>query len=338
MFVTPEDIVNRGLQHIGVPRVAAAALATEQTRQATEANFLYPKLRRAELMKSVWGFAVRRAVLRKYASTTRIITPAAYSAAATYNIGDVVTYANMYWQAQLALTAGNTPGLAGLAPRWSLYCGPLWAQAYDAAVQYYPGDLVYTSTTAYVCILPALNQAQAANLTYWLPLTAPISAITFMTPVGYPPDAGTIRNIYRQPANFLRFAPINAKEPGVSRQNVTAGMGFNDYELEDPYMLSAVQGSTSRADPLVIRFVADISDVALMPDMFCETLAARIASELAEPLTQNDGKMKMAVGMYDAAIAMAKFINAVEAGSTENEPNQPVTPGIAGGGQQQRGG
>lgn len=341
MFATPEDIVNRGLQHIGVPRIAAAALGTEQTRQAIEANFLYHKLRRAELTRSVWGFAVRRAVMRKYATTTRAITPAAYSAATTYGLGDIVTSANMYWQSQIAANLANTPGLAGIVPKWSLYCGPLWAQAWVTATPYYEGDLIYTSSTAYVCILAHSSQSQP-NATYWLPLTATIAAPTFMQPInypyGYPTSPTAARNIYRYPANFLRMAPLDAKDAGTSRQNVGAGMGFNDIEMEDPYFLSAVQGSTSRADPFFLRFVADISDVATMTDMFCETLAARIATELAEVLTQNDGKMKMAVGLYDAQIAMAKFINAVEAGSTENEPNQPVGPGVAGGGQQQRGG
>lgn len=339
MFATPEDIVNRGLQHIGVPRIAAGALLTEQTRQAVEANFAYHKLRRAELTKSVWGFAVKRAVLRKYATTSRLITPAAYSAATTYGNGDVVTYTNMYWQSQIAANVANTPGLAGIAPKWSIYCGPLWAVAWDAAVAYYPGDLVFTSSTAYVCIVANTNQAQP-NATYWLPLTATLSAVVFMAPVGYSPDASSQRQIYRLPANFLRFAPLDAKVAGVSRQNVTAGMGFNDYELEDPYMLSSVQGSTSRADPLILRFVADVSDVASMTDMFCETLAARIAAELAEPLTQNIGKLKTAVGLYDAALAHAKFVNAIESGSTENEPMQATAPGLgnAGGGAQQGGG
>lgn len=324
MFATPEDIVNRAFQHLGVPRIN---LLSDGNRQSNEANFAYHKLRRFELCKSVWGFAVKRAVMRKIdvsGGTSRIITPAAYSAATTYGNADVVSYTNLYWQSQIAANLANTPGLVGIVPKWSIYTGPIVAQAHDTAVAYIPGDLVWATATAYVCIKANTNQAPP-NATYWLPLTVTLAAPVFYQPFGYEKTGATQRQIYRLPANFLRPAPLDEKKSGVVRPNASAAMNFNDYEIEDPYLFSSSQGSSSgQADPLVLRFVADISDVPSMNPLFCEALAARIATELALSLTQSQKAKADAIALYDNALALAKFVNAIEAGSTENEPMMPT--------------
>ena len=317
-FITPYDIANRTCQHLGVPRITSFS---DSSKQAVECGFLYDKLRRSELEKSVWSFAVRRAVLRKIVvGTSKLLTPAAWATGTTYAIFDVVKYDNQYWISNQASNVGNTPGVGGLAPPWSLYNGALIAQAYDAATAYIPGDLLFVTTTAYINSA-AVTGTGPPNTTYWQPMTGSVATFLFHSPIGYPKNPGTVRNIYRLPANFLRVAPMDPKVAGNTRLNTTAGMAYNDFEFEGDYMLSAYQGSTSQADPLVMRFVADFTDVPTMETLFCEALAARMAIELAETLTQSKDKKNSMIALYDNAVAVAKMVNAIEAGTTEPEPN-----------------
>lgn len=324
MFITPYDIANRALQHLGAARLTNFS---DNTKQASEASFAYDKLRRSELQKSVWSFAVKRAVLRKIVvGTSKLLTPAAWAVGTTYAIFDVVSYSNMYWISNQASNVGNTPGVGGLAPPWSLYFGPLIAQSWSASVTYIPGDLVYVSSTAYICTASTLNNTPP-NTTYWQPMTGTVATFLFKSPLGYDKNGTLTRQIYRLPANFLRIAPFDQKAAGVARPNFTGGMAFNDYEFEGDYMLSATQGGSGAgavADPLIMRFVGDMNDVPTMDTTFCEALAARMAVELAEPLTQSKDKKAFATSLYDNVIAVAKMINAIEAGTTEPEPQTPT--------------
>ena len=319
-YITPYDIANRSCQLLGVPRISTFS---DNSKQAVELGFCYDKLRRSELEKSVWGFAVGRAVLRKIVvGTSKLLTPAAWATGTTYAIFDVVKYDNQYWISNQASNTANTPGVGGLAPPWSLYKGTLIAQAYDAAVAYIPGDLLFITTTAYINST-AVTGTSPPNTTYWQPMTGSVATFLFNSPIGYPKNPGTIRNIYKRPANFLRIAPLDPKVAGNVRSNVTAGMAFNDYEFEDDYILSAYQGTT-QTDPLVLRFVADYNDVPTMETLFCEALAARMAIELAATMTQSKEKKMAAVALYDNVVAVAKMVNAIEAGTTEAEPNTPT--------------
>lgn len=323
MFITPIDIANRALQHLGSPRITAF---TDSSKQASEANFCYDKIRRSELTKSVWNCSIRRCVMRKIVlGSTVNLTFATWAVATSYGLGDVVKDSNsVFWISNVAANLGNTPGAGGINPPWSLYSGPLVAQAWSSSVAYVPGDVVYVSTTAYICTAVTTNNTPP-NTTYWQPMTASLVSITRLSPIGYPKDGSTIRNIYRLPANFLRIAPLDPKAAGNVRSNTTAGMPFNDYEIETGFLMSAVQGS-AQADPLVLRFVADQADVPTMDDTLCEAIAARMAVDMAETLTQSKDKKMASLALYDNAVAVAKMVNAIESGTTEPEANTPIAP------------
>lgn len=336
IFITPYDIANRACQHLGVPRIASFS---DTSKQAVEFGFNYDKLRRSELMKNVWGCATKRAILRKIViGTTKSLTFASWAVGTTYGRGDIVKdSSSTLWISNVASNVGNTPGVGGIDPSWSVYYGNVIAHAWDTAVAYKPGDMVFVSTTAYICFT-AHSANTPPNATYWLPTTATVGGvITFFSPIGYPKDGGTIRNIYRRPANFLRIAPLDPKVAGNVRSNTTAGMQYNDFEFEGDYIMSSYWGSTAQADPLVLRFVADQTDVPSMDDTLCEALAARMAVECAETITQSKQKKMDAVALYDNAIQVARMVNAIEAGTTEPEPNSSI-PGASIGGQgQERG-
>ncbi len=325
-FTVPVDVANRALQIIGVPRIANF---TESSKARLETQFAIDKIRAAELRRSVWTFATRRAVLRPTIATTSNITFDAYDAAVTYAAGDVVFDTNGYlWISTQGSNTGNTPGAGGVNPFWISYFGPVVAQVWDTTLSYFPGDVVYvtgTLTVVYICVL-AHSGHTPPNATYWHVLVDATSALGVQfSPLGVnPPTGATTRNLYRLPANYVRLAPQDPKAPAAVRQGLTAGMMYNDWEIENGYIF------TKDASPIIFRFVADETDVTLMDNLFCEAWAAQLAIAVCVPLTQSIEKMNTAVGIYREAMGMAKAMNAVEEGSTESE--------VPEGGQQAQGG
>src|SRR5208282_5940427 len=90
-FLDSLDIANRVCQHCGVNQILSV---TEDTTNNNEISLAYGKLRRAELRRNAWRFAIRKTVLRPITSTTLAITPAAWASGTTYLFGALVTDTN----------------------------------------------------------------------------------------------------------------------------------------------------------------------------------------------------------------------------------------------------
>lgn len=311
-FLTPVSVANRALQHLGIPRIVAF---TDSSKQAKETNFLIDMVRRAELRRSIWTFATRRAVLRANAATSKLVTFDTYSSVQAYTAGDIVQTSDGYLWLNVLANTGTTPGAGGIAPPWVPYFGSVMAHAHDTATSYFPGDVVFITTAYYICNLAHSNQTPP-NATYWHAIADAVGAVpTVLSPVQYNmPAAASTRNVYRLPANFIRVAPQDPKAAAITRPGVTAGMHFNDWEIENGNIL------TADTAPILIRFVSDHADVMTMNDMFCETWAARMALELCESFTQSHEKKVDMMAIYDRCLRMAKFTNAIEEGSSEGEP------------------
>jgi hypothetical protein len=159
MFQNAVDICNRALQHCGVPRISATLGFTEDTKQAAECAFVYDKLRRAELRRNTWRFAIRRSVLRPINSAviqgpgfpasngpqtpTMLIAPALWDSTKTYFPGALVSdETNTIWMNTQPDNLNNTPANSSY---WEQYFGPLTAQAYDPTTSYFAGELVYNT-------------------------------------------------------------------------------------------------------------------------------------------------------------------------------------------------
>lgn len=69
---------------------------------------------------------------------------------------------------------------------------------------------------------------------------------------------------------------------------------------------------TDDSSPLEIRYVSLVEDTAVMDDLFKDALAARLALELMEPLTQSNSKKGFILQIYRDAIREAKLSNAFE--------------------------
>lgn len=317
LFQAKVDVANRAIQHCGATRVSSL---TQSVKQAREANFAIDMIRVSELQQSgVWTFATRRAVMRPIVSTSKFVTFPTYAAGSTYGQHEVVQDSTSYvWRSTKASNLANTPGAdnAGNPAPWTAYAGPVIAQAWDNTVPYYIGDVVYVSTTAYICIAAHTGHTPP-NATYWAAQTtgpATLSSIVLAEPLGLSNDAATQKGIYRKPANFLRIAVQDMKAAAVARPGFTAGMQFNDWEFEGDYLF------TADTAPFVMRFVADQTDIPTMHPLFLESWAARLGMQLSPSLTQNPALTSQIQEEYDAIIAKAKATLAIEAGSDEPDP------------------
>jgi hypothetical protein len=115
-------------------------------------------------------------------------------------------------------------------------------------------------------------------------------------------DSGdcTLNFAYELPADCLRPLPLTANgEPGgvpISwRQE--AGLIYSD-----------------RSGPLIIRYVANLTDPNDWDALFTEVLVAALAIKIAHPLTHKAGMIDIARSAYDRALDAAFSANAIQRG------------------------
>lgn len=147
----------------------------------------------------------------------------------------------------------------------------------------------------------------------WTPqANAALQAINVIYPVGSgPSSAAESSNVYLLPNGFLRQTPQDPKGGQYSWLGGPSNAWAKDWEIEGAFLI------TSQTTPIILRFVADVTDVASMDDMFCEGLGARVALEVCEELTQATSKINTIAGSYNKFMGEARAINGIETGSVE---------------------
>lgn len=412
-FIDSLDIGNRTCQHLGATRISSPQ---EDSVNNAEISFAYDKLRRAELRRNAWRFAIKRAVLRPIDTTSFLLEPAQWDATVQYLPGSVVADANGYlWVSNKANNIGNDPNLTD---QWDGYYGGMSVDAYDATgeTSYFAGDLVYiqnanSSYNIYLSMqndnteVPNVADAYDATITYqqdstvtylgiqyrslialnlnntpvagppnwsltqtytagaivtgadgyiytsqvngnlgnvptnddgtnwintntpnawtalptmpvasnkWTPLYAALVSFNFVYPIGVGPRSqNTTRNIFRLPANYLRMAQQNPKNGVYSFLGAPTGNYMKDWVLEGDFLLSQFDRA------ILFRFVADVVNVREMDDMFCEGLAARMAYETCEYITNSSKKKDDCMIAYNKFMGEARIVNGIENGPTE---------------------
>ena len=368
-FTSPESIVNRGLQKLGAFRVTS--LATDTTKQATEANFLYPKLRRAELRRNTWRFAIRRCLLRAVGSalpawdatvtyvlnslvsynglnyisihatpnlnqnpatattywtqfsgnTSQKVTFPAWAIGTTYGAGAIVLGSdNLLYLSMVASNLANDPTTDD-ATHWTLYFGSDVASALDPTTTYGVGELVfdayqnvyYSLANGNPLILMIVGGVPLPPGPSWALLTgATIAPIVIPWPAGTGPASEQMsRNVFPLPYGYLFYAPQDPKAGSTSYLGFPSNLINNDWVFEGGYLISMDPG------PIMFRFAADVTQVALMDDLFCEGFAARIALEMCESLTQSQPKLASIASEYKQFMSEARQRNGIETGPTE---------------------
>lgn len=427
-FTLPVHIGNRACQHCGVTRMDETLGFTEDSEAASEIGFAYGKLRRAELQRNGWIFAIKHAPLRAVDTDTMILEAALWVAETTYFVGSIVADSDgNYWISRQPNNLGNQPETT---TAWDPYFGPLTVSLYTDDLAYYAGELVYTAagdgtnrvylslesnneddpetadtwaaTTTYrknqVVVRTAVNYMSLIDLnegndpalapalwddatTYasgddvgasdgfiytsavssnldndptlddgsnwtntgvlnpwttvftggatslkWLqvggaefPAGVTLSTPNIHYPIGSGPASQGGRNIFKLPAGYLRTVPQDPKAGSWSALGAPSGLGYTDWDYESGYLVSRETGV------IVLRFVADVTDVRLMHDMFCEGLGYRIGLAVVEKLTQSTNKKGTIAQEYQKFMSEARLVNAIEAGSVEPPEDDYVT-------------
>lgn len=411
-FLDSLDIANRAVQLCGGQEILSV---TEDSSTNAILSAAYDKLRRPELQRNTWRFAIRTVVLRAIDTTTRFLSPNTYDATKTYLPGAVVRDANgQLWISIEPDNINNTPGDTDV---WDMYFGPLTVSLWDAATTYLAGEVVYKLTSIagqYVVYLslenvnddiPSTATAWLVTVTYgedavvssggfqwrsllpvnkgvtpavgpaafdiattysiaqtvtasddfiyssvgngnvgndpttdagvhwtntnvptawsrlpvipvssqkWLVLQAVVKSIPFLYPINAGPSSqATTKNVFRLPSGYLKQAPQDPKAGAVSSLGAPGARAYDDWNLQGNYLVSADVG------PLLFRFVADVTKVSAMDDMFCEGLACRVADGVCERLTQSTAKVGQLAARYKWAMGEARLANAIELGPVE---------------------
>lgn len=102
---------------------------------------------------------------------------------------------------------------------------------------------------------------------------------------------------YQLPSDCLRILPTNGTN-GTATQD--------DWQIEDRKIL------TDDTSPINLIYIKKVTDPNEFDALFSELLAARIAMDVAEKVTQSNTKKKEATDHYKAVQAEARKINAFE--------------------------
>ncbi len=304
-FTDKLDIANRALQHLRRPRITSF---TNSSKEAREIAVSYDRLREAEMENNLWRFSTRRSILYSVTTSTKLWTPAAYSAATTYAQGNIVTYGGEWWQSKVGTNLANTPDAGNY---WRRYFGPDSLLEIDTDKSYFAGDLV-SSSGSYFLSLTNANETATTDPS-WLNVGGTAATLVILYPLGTgPATESSSRNIYRLPRGFLRMAPRDPKADAFPSLGVPSGLTRDDWTIENGYLI------TSEPTAILIRYVANLIDVPEYDALFCEALAASIAEQLAPDLVQDEKLMPILLSKAEREYRKWKrkaiAINSIEVG------------------------
>lgn len=284
-----------------------------------------------ELVYTTAGDGTNRTYLSLQSSNDDDPTTAtAWSATVTYDTAQVVAYLSVAYKSLIDLNLNQTPSASPAA--WAsgttysaaqTVCGSdgiIYSSIAGSNLGNDPVSTggVYWTNTGVLCPWTTDIDGGEGSLK-WLqvggaefPFGVGLTTLNLIYPLGAGPSSqDTSRNIYRLPAGFLRQAPQDPKAGSASWLGAPTNSVYSDWLYENGYIVTRENGV------IVLRFVADVQDVSGFKSMFCEGLAARIALEVCEPLTQSSSKLSTIAQLYGRAIGEARAINAIEAGSEE---------------------
>jgi len=91
-------------------------------------------------------------------------------------------------------------------------------------------------------------------------------------------------------------------------------VNFADYRGRptQPYQIEGDKIATKFDSPLDFKYIARITDTSKYDSTFVVALAARLALEACETLTQSNQKLQNLGKMYDAAISEARQNDAIQ--------------------------
>ncbi|CAB3644014.1 hypothetical protein [Trinickia soli] len=120
-----------------------------------------------------------------------------------------------------------------------------------------------------------------------------------------PAPAWGYNNAFQLPSDFLRLVQVN---------DTFAVPGLTDYRDQDDsaYVIEGNQLLTVFNAPLKIRYIKDVPDTGVWDALFVEAIAAKLAYEACEEITQSNTKKQTAQQDYTAALRDAVATGAIE--------------------------
>ena len=242
-----------------------------------------------------------------------IISPtpvAEWSITQTYGIGSFVQFNGDQYVAIAGNNTGNFPNVPFSAFWAMITAGTLYQSLVDLNLGNSPSVSPAVWATSFV---------QGGGNSQWLqiggasfPSGVALAQFRIRYPIGAGPASQTnTRNVFHLPAGFMRKAPTDPKAGVWPFLGSPAGPWPEDWEFEGAYIVS------HEISPIMLRFIADVVDVSTMHPMFCEGLAARIAVEVCEKLTQSTAKVQLIEAQYEKFMGQARLQNAILIGSEE---------------------
>lgn len=258
-------------------------------------------------------------------------TADAWNATTTYQQDQVVSYSGAQWRSLIALNLNNTPATG--PANWNSTTsysstntvtgsdGFIYSSSTNSNVGNNPvtdGGTNWTNTNAPNAWTS--SPALPVSSMLWVPIYASLAPLDIIYPLGVGPlRQAFTRNIFHLPAGYLRQVVSDPKAGINSFLGAPSGRTLNDWEFESDYIL------TQQGTPIMLRFVADVQTVTEMDDMFCEGLAARIAWEACEAITNSTAKRADCFKAYKDMMGEARIVDAVEIGPIQPPEDDYIT-------------
>ena len=196
---------------------------------------------------------------------------------------------------------------------------PSATDAWDATVYYNKGAIVSFSAQNYVsnvdqnfALEPDTHATQWSTTAStgsfkWLLVGTSLQAFQILYPLNTgPTEQAETRNVYPLPYGYLRQCNQDPKAGSTNFLGAPSNRAYDDWVIENGFIC------TREVNPILLRFVADVTSVTRMSTMFCEGLGCRVALELCEPITQSTDKKRIVSGEYAKFMTEARLINAIE--------------------------
>lgn len=240
------------------------------------------------------------------------VTPSAWSSGSTYAQGALATGSDGLVYLSLAASNTSHDPTTDTGLWWVLYFGSLMASAWDSTESYALGELVFSvANTIYASTMNS-NTYDPATGTGWATIACTAAPIYIAWPAGTGPATDlSSRNVFALPNGFLTVAAQDPHAGDSSYLGFPSNLLPVDWLYEGGYLISRDAG------PIMFRFVADVAQVTLMDDMFCEGLAARIALELCETMTNSTAKLQAIGQEYNTFMKEARARSGIETGPVQ---------------------
>lgn len=184
-----------------------------------------------------------------------------------------------------------------LAPTGTLLPG-FWAQ-----------ELTLLGTTIYSSLVS--NNIDVPPTGNWLAQSGTILPATLLYPIGASYNTWGTSDpsyTYHLPHGFLRKAPTDPASDIGNYVGAPAGRAPEDWVFEGNYIVSHMSGA------LMLRFCADVIDVYDFDPLFCEAVAAKLATQVVQMLVDKENWRTVSLTAsreYKTAMAEAHRANSV---------------------------